>query len=309
MPYRFRSGKRSGFPADGMRLRAADTISKRRGVSARRRSSAHPLVRVWRMSTTTRSGRERRSAVTVVVLLIACGSAQAGCADLPVQGDGVVAAIDDARSLRLDDGREIRLAGLEVAAAHAAATIAALTTLTRGRHVALHGADGTPDRYGRQPAYVVTDDAALPVQARLLQAGHAMVGLGIAQPDCRAELLAAEAAARDARLGLWAEPGALLQAADGDALLARAGRFTVVEGRIVSVREAGSMIFLNFGRRWTRDFAVTISRRILGSFEAAGISPKSLEYKRIRVRGWIERRTGPQIGIREVGQIEVPGAR
>lgn len=261
------------------------------------------------MITTNPSAWRWRVISIAAVLIVICDEARAGCAGLPVQGAGVVAAIDDARSLRLDDGRELRLAGLEVDASHAADAIDALGALARGRHVTLHGADDMPDRYGRQPAYVVAGDSALPLQTRLLRDGHAMVGLGISLAACRAELLAAEAAARDERLGLWAQPGPLTRAEETEALLARAGRFTVVEGRVVSVREAGSMIFVNFGRRWTRDFAVTISRRILASFEAAGISPKSLDRQRIRVRGWIERRTGPQIGIREVGQIEVPGAR
>ncbi|RJF75897.1 thermonuclease family protein [Rhodopseudomonas palustris] len=260
------------------------------------------------MATPIRSARKQSAALTALVLLMSCSCMHAGCADLPVQGNGIVATVDDPRSLRLDDGREIRLAGLETEPAHNAATIAAVSAL-RGRRVTLHGIDDSPDRYGRQPAYLVVEGETMSVQEALLREGHAAVGLGIGSAECRAELLAAETAARDARLGLWAEPGVLLQAGDGEALLARAGRFTVVDGRVLSVREAGSMIFLNFGRRWTRDFAVTISKRILGSFEAAGISPKSLDHKRIRVRGWIERRTGPQIGIREVGQIEVPGAR
>jgi hypothetical protein len=64
---------------------------------------------------------------------------------------------------------------------------------------------------------------------------------------------------------------------------------------------------LNFGRNWTRDFAVTISRRMLPGFEAAGIGLKSLENRRIRVRGWVEARGGPRIEALHVGQIEVLG--
>jgi hypothetical protein len=82
------------------------------------------------------------------------------------------------------------------------------------------------------------------------------------------------------------------------------GQFALVEGKVVSVREAGTTIYLNFGRRWTQDFAVTISRRVGAAFEAAGIALKSLENKRIRVRGWVEQRGGPRIEIRQIGQIE-----
>jgi hypothetical protein len=85
------------------------------------------------------------------------------------------------------------------------------------------------------------------------------------------------------------------------------GRFTVAEGRVLSVRQAGATTYLNFGRNWTRDFAVTISRRMIPAIEAAGLAPKSLENKRIRVRGYVEARGGPRIEVRQAGQIEVLG--
>ena len=80
---------------------------------------------------------------------------------------------------------------------------------------------------------------------------------------------------------------------------------------VLSVREAGATSYLNFGRNWTRGFAVTISRRIVGDLGDAGIVLKSLENRRIRVRGWVEgrpsRKLGPRIALRDAGQIEVPG--
>lgn len=247
--------------------------------------------------------------------MIACatpgieGVALAGCLTLPEQGEAVVAAIEDGRTLRLQDGREIRLAGIEIDPSRQAEAKATLASLARGRRVALRGVDDAPDRYGRQPAFVLAEGETQPLQRLLLDAGDAMVGLGIADDDCRSELVAAEATARVARRGLWVDPAALKNAGNPGDIMSRVGRFSVIEGRILSVRETGGTVYLNFGRRWTRDFAVTISRRILGSFEAAGIAPKSLEKKRIRVRGWVEGRAGPQIRIREVGQIEMPGAR
>ena len=90
-------------------------------------------------------------------------------------------------------------------------------------------------------------------------------------------------------------------------ILARIGRFTLVEGKVLSVRQAGATTYLNFGRNWTRDFAVTISRRMMRAFEAAGLVPKSLENRRIRVRGLVEARTGPRIEVLRVGQIEMLG--
>ena len=116
---------------------------------------------------------------------------------------------------------------------------------------------------------------------------------------------AAEAAARQARRGIWADPAAIKNAESPGDILAGIGRFTVVEGKVLSVRQAGATTYINFGRHWTRDFAVTISRRMMPAFEAAGITPKSLENRRIRVRGWIEARGGPRIEALRVGQIEM----
>jgi hypothetical protein len=90
-------------------------------------------------------------------------------------------------------------------------------------------------------------------------------------------------------------------------ILARMGQFTVVEGTVLSARQAGATFYLNFGRRWTRDFAVTISRRMVPSFEAAGLDFKTFEGKKVRVRGWVDKRGGPRIEATRAGQIEVVG--
>jgi hypothetical protein len=108
-------------------------------------------------------------------------------------------------------------------------------------------------------------------------------------------------------MGTWAEPAAIKNAESPGDILAGIGRFTVVEGKVLSVRRAGATTYLNFGRNWTRDFAVTISRRMMPAFEAAGLLPKSLENRRIRVRGFVEARGGPRIEVLRVGQVEVLG--
>ena len=211
----------------------------------------------------------------------------------------------DARTFRLDDGREVRLAGVEPAASDN--TKAALTAIIAGRDVTLRGDDDTPDRYGRQPAFVFLTGTEAPVQSELLRRGEALVSTEVINKDCAADLAAAEAEARQAKKGTWAGPAAIKNAESPGDILAGIGRFTVVEGKVLSVRQAGATTYLNFGRNWTRDFAVTISRRMMPAFEAAGLLPKSLENRRIRVRGFVEARGGPRIEALRVGQIEVLG--
>lgn len=243
-----------------------------------------------------------------LILVAAAGRADAAGCNFEPQGEGRVAAVIDARSFRLQDGREVRLAGIEpVATDKPANRTAALSAIVVGREVTLRGQDDAPDRYGRQSAFVFLDGADNPVQNQLLEQGDALVSAAVTDKDCALSLTAAEAAARQARRGTWADPAAIKSAESPGDILAMIGQFILVEGKVLSVRQTGATTYLNFGRNWTRDFAVTISRRMISAFGAAGIVLKSLENRRIRVRGWVEARGGPRIEVLRVGQIELVG--
>jgi endonuclease YncB( thermonuclease family) len=249
-------------------------------------------------------------AAAACVIAPATSSRAAACA-FAEQGEGRVAEIVDGRSFRLTDGREIRLASIETAGDTAAQSepAHALDALIGGRDVALRGDDDTPDRYGRQTAFVFLAGSDTPVQRELLAQGQALLATDVADKDCAAALSAAEAEARTARLGIWASASVIKNAESPDDILSGVGRFMVVEGKVLSVRQAGATTYLNFGRNWTRGFAVIISRRMIPAFEAAGVVVKSLENRRVRVRGWIEAHPGPapgpRIAVAKVTQIEL----
>jgi len=249
----------------------------------------------------------RSALLAAFAAVVASAAASAAPCSFEPQGEGRVAAVIDIRSFRLTDGREIRLAGIEPVSAEAARHTAALSALIAGRDVRLHGDDDTPDRYGRQTAFVFVEGEESPVQAALLSQGDVFAAADVPDKDCAGALLAAERAARNAKKGTWAAASAIKNAESTGDILAGNGRFMLVEGRVLSVRQAGATTYLNFGRNWTRDFAVTISRRMLPSLEAVGITPKSLENKRIRVRGFIETRAGPRIELVRPGQLELLG--
>jgi endonuclease YncB( thermonuclease family) len=242
-----------------------------------------------------------------IVLLSTIGPAPAASCAFEAQGEGRVAAVIDGRTFRLEDGREVRLAGIEPARPDRATGAAALSAILAGRDVTLRGADDTPDRYGRQPAFVFLVGSEISVQSELVSRGEALVAADVTDKDCASALATAEAMAREAKKGTWADLAAIKNAESSGDILAGIGRFTVVEGKVLSVRQVGATTYLNFGRNWTRDFAVTISRRMMPAFEAAGLTPKSLENRRIRVRGFIEARGGPRIEVLRVGQIEMLG--
>ncbi|MGZ5877182.1 MAG: thermonuclease family protein [Bradyrhizobium sp.] len=260
------------------------------------------------MTTELQCVRRAKIALGAIVLFAAASPAYAaGCAFEP-QGEGRVAKVIDARSFRLQDGREVRLAGIEpVSQGPTANRAQALARILTDREVMLRGEDDTPDRYGRQPAFVFLVPSDALVQGELLAQGEAFFSATVADKECASVLTAAETAGRQSKRGIWSDPAAIKNPESPGDILAGIGRFALVEGKVLSVRQAGATTYLNFGRNWTRDFAVTISRRVLPVFEAAGIVPKSFENRRIRVRGFVEARGGPRIEVLRVGQIELLG--
>jgi endonuclease YncB( thermonuclease family) len=243
--------------------------------------------------------------LAVIGYVVPMDAVSAACLFAP-QGEGRAVEIIDGRTFRISDGGEVRLAGIEPAPGIQTSPTD-LAALIIDRDVTLHGDSDTPDRYGRQQAFVFIDASGTSVQVQLLVQGAALNSGTVSDKTCAAELAAAEASARHAKRGIWAQTKVIKNAESPGDILADVGRFVLVEGRVLSVRLAGTTTYINFGRRWTQDFAVTISRRMMGAFESAGINPKSFERRRIRVRGWVERRGGPRIEALRVGQIEVVG--
>jgi endonuclease YncB( thermonuclease family) len=256
---------------------------------------------------------------------IAQGAAKSVPASVPCGGEeigrGSVGRVVDGYTFVLDDGREVRLAGIETPLSSAqdagvkvtpaketgvkdvvgptvggAAAQDALARLLTGAQVILRRAEFASDRYGRLLAYVDIARAGSPprsAQAELLAQGFAQVSDFVGDRDCAVELLHLEQAARQAKLGLWADPYYDPLRADKPAdILARRGRFALVEGDVVSVHPSGATLYVNFGRRWSEDFAVTIRKRNERKFAAAGLDVQGLSGRRVRVRGFIEARGG-----------------
>jgi hypothetical protein len=61
---------------------------------------------------------------------------------------------------------------------------------------------------------------------------------------------------------------------------------------------------VDFRRRWTRDFTVTILRRNQRIFAAAGMEPKNWKPSASGCR-WVEQRRGPIIEAAHAEQIEI----
>jgi len=235
---------------------------------------------------------------TSLALACALGPARAddACRFAEIGTATVRAATDE--GIALEDGRMVRLAGLDLADS-AKITLPAGTALTLKR---LGKAE--TDRYGRLVAHVFIGEDWF--QADLVRRGLARVSARVGDASCARKLLAEEQIARAAKLGLWGDPYYVMSKAEDPAeVLKSRGRFALVEGTVLSVRESGGTIYVNFGRRWSEDFTVTIAKRNERAFSAAGLEPKKLAGQRVRIRGWIEERGGPWVEAARPEQIEV----
>ena len=249
----------------------------------------------------------RAQSVLALTLIIACASSAVAQEKNCAPRNAITASVksvSDGRTFTLTDGREIRLLALEAPTAEAQA---ALSTLILGREINLSPLAPEKDRYGRLNMRAFTGQQSQEsIEATLIAQGVALAAPRGDDDACMAALLKAEGVARAQKLGLWNDAARTrMQAQDPAALMAAHGQFAVVEGKVISVRESGGTVYVNFGRRWSEDFTVTILKRNAQKFTAAGLDPKKLEGRRVRVRGWIEERGGPWIEAALPEQIEL----
>lgn len=227
-----------------------------------------------------------------------------------------IAALDDAELDPLTrDGRRLVLSGVEFpsdAAMRETARAYLARRLAPGRVAFLALAERAPDRWGRLPAGLFVEGEGN--EEPLVSLAEALLREGLARfrPDpaaiaCRNGLLTAEQKARSGELGLWASGEYhMLDAGRPETLLRRKG-LVIVEGVVDSIGEAGGSLYLNFGPRRWRDFAVVIWKRNQEIFERAGVRPRMLAGRRVRVRGLIDTGFGPRMEIFSPAQIELLG--
>ncbi|MEM8799168.1 MAG: hypothetical protein AAGF15_03720 [Pseudomonadota bacterium] len=194
-------------------------------------------------------------------------------------------------------------------------------TLARSSWHVLTAPDAAPDRYGALPAVLLSEQEAKPLTAFLLHEGAMWV-----EPSAQAPrlgkgdagkgwhlfvkgLLEAEAEARARGLGLWRFAAFRPRRADGAwprKFTNDINRFTLVEGRLLSLGETKRYTYLNFGSRWREDYTVRIQSRDRGRIEAfLGAPLTALTGQRIRTRGWITEKDGPDMKLTSGLWIEV----
>ena len=228
-------------------------------------------------------------------------------------GKATAVEIVDGDTLLLDDGREVRLVGLQApklplgrpgfeAWPLADQAKAALGRIAQGRRLTLRYGGRRMDRHGRQLAQLYRDDG-LWIQGALLEAGMARVYSFADNRALVAEMLALEEAAREARRGIWADSYyAVRTPFEAEAHI---DSFQLIEGRVREVAIVRGRAYLNFGDDWRSDFTVTLAPAVLRLFAREGIDPAGYRDRPVRVRGWLKSFNGPMIEATHPDQIEV----
>jgi len=177
-----------------------------------------------------------------------------------------------------------------------AAAKSALSAWLIGERVTLHPIAAPPDRYGRLRAHVERLGDGIWIEAALVERGLARVQPQSDDFGCARRLEAIEADARAARRGLWALPEFAVVAADDPARDRWVGHYVLIEGTVISLGNSGGRHYLNFGRNFSRDFAIVLADKGTGTAEAKagsamrrfqleGFDAPGVKGRRIRVRG------------------------
>jgi endonuclease YncB( thermonuclease family) len=196
-----------------------------------------------------------------------------------------VQRVVDGDTLRLSDGRSVRMIGLNApetgkkgqsAQPFAEAAKRRLQTLVddSGGQVSLRVGEQATDHYGRTLANVYGRNGAN-LEAQLLAEGLGYlvaVSPNVALVDCQQ---AAEKTARQAGLGVWRNSP--VQSPDQ----VRTGGFAVVSGQVTSVQRNGGGIWIEFSDA----LVLRIAPDLLRQFDSATLL--RLKGQRIEARGWI----------------------
>lgn len=282
----------------------------------------------------------------LVALVLAVPLAEPAAAQSPASlGCGLepgptraVAAVLDGDTVRLDDGKLVRLAGIlapkafDVAAASTwppeADATRALAGLAGGRTIALAFAGAREDRHGRVLAHLFLEQAPAAgsddepgrsgsretvwLQGQLVEAGHLRVAPTPGADACARQLLALEAAARAARRGLWDNAAYQIRPADRPTELARyTGSFQLVAGRIAKVGGTRQLAILDLETseapsRSTPERPPRTTRIVWPrSLAVTGDGRRLAVGSDVLVRGWIEGRGAPEIQLVAAEQLEV----
>ncbi|GJL84546.1 MAG: nuclease [Micavibrio sp.] len=225
-----------------------------------------------------------------------------------------VLQVIDPHTVQLEDGRLIRLAGIDFPDydVHQPGDISVtalriLRDMLESKDVNIYQTKkrniGRLNRMGHHVAHIERRDDNVWVQGSLVSLGLARVRTTKRNPEMADTLYQLEKQARDKRLGLWVVTNFDVitpkEAAD------YTDSFNIIEGKVESATIKKNWIYLNFGKNWRDDFTVAIAPSDKRTFAKAGLDPLQWGGKTIRVRGWIVAYNGPYMEINHAQAVEL----
>ena len=223
------------------------------------------------------------SGVIVLVAAVAAGAEDAGL-------------FNDLEGTEVSDGETIRLLGVFPAALP--------EEIKHGSFRVLSPKDGRT-RYGEVLAHVIMADGAW-LQNSLVSEGRAIVMPVYERDDQRLQvLLAAEDAAREAKVGLWRKSPVVC----ADNAKRAFDTFAIIQGRITEAADVRGTIYLNFGDDYRKDFTIKFTsssfKRLPEETRAQitrlteGMETDTM----VEARGWVFYSGGPMIEVKTPVQI------
>lgn len=239
-------------------------------------------------------------------LLLPCLSAQAGvCALDRAHETGFVERVFDGDTIRLRDGRSVRLIGINTPEIdHHSGTAEPFARQARERLAQLIGRgpvrlrfdEERRDRYGRQLAHVFNADGVNLTEQLIREGFGFFISLppNLWQADCYSE---AENFPRLGRMKIWGDsrytPGVAAT------LPANSRGFLLVEGRVTGVRKFPS------GTAITLDGRVSLFVQARDEHYFPNLAGEHITGKRVTSRGWVYPRKGkPNMKIRHPSALQ-----
>ncbi len=230
-----------------------------------------------------------------------------------------VTTVIDGDTLGLEDGREVRLTGIQAPKLPlgranfeqwplAPEAKQALQELAVNRTVDLFVDERSEDRYRRILAHAVRDDGVW-LQGAMVERGLARVYTFADNRRMAEALYQLEKTARQFRRGLWSLDHYAVRPSRPDDLRNDIGTFQIIEGRVIDAAKVRARTYLNFGDNYRTDFTASIERSVWPLFDEVDRDPLALEGRIIRVRGWLQDFNGPLIDITHPEQIEIVDER
>ncbi len=218
---------------------------------------------------------------------------------------GRVTEVRSGDSFVLDNGLQVRLAGVEAPWGNAPFAVQARTALAElilDKKVQLLYGGARRNRYDRALAQVKLTAGGTWVQGVLLRQGDVRERTWADNRAMASAMLEDEAHARNRGLGLWAmKDYRVLVPSETEG---QPG-FQIVEGRVLGTEATYGGLALQFQRGSGDRFSAVVDVKALGDFRTAGKAPDALAGKLVRLRGPIRYSPdGPVMRLDHPEQVE-----